>query len=92
MITGNIKIPNLQPTAFIKPDGNLHPEILGFLSQLITVLQNNFKAEGYSLPQQNPSNILLLNTLRSVGNIIYNSTSHKAMINENGTYKTITTS
>lgn len=85
-------IPNFQSTPFVDKSGNLTAAWQLIMQQLIQQLQKNLSNEGYTLPQQDAAHIATLNTAASTGNLIYNSTTNTAMVNLNGTYKTITTS
>lgn len=88
-----MNIPSFDLTHIANPDGTVHPKAQIFFDQLISFMQKNFSSEGYKLPQQ-PTTIItdFLNTPLSIGGYLYNSTTGKGMINEAGTYKTITTS
>lgn len=83
--------PNLPTTKMVQEDGNLHPSWQQWFQQLVTVIQNNLSPNGFTLPQQPTTTITLLNTAASKGVIIYNETTDKGMLNENGTFKTIVT-
>jgi hypothetical protein len=64
---------------------------MDFFITLTQQLQQNFNNEGYMLPPQPASNITMLQP-GNAGTILYNSDTGKGMINENGIFKTITTS
>jgi hypothetical protein len=85
-------IPNFDIDKFVDDDGRLTPQANLFFSELVTLFQQNLSDEGYQLPKQNAGTILQLNTALSTSGIIYNTSTNKAMVCENGTYKTITTS
>lgn len=87
-----MSIPSLAPH-MLTQDGKPHPDYVFMMQQLLVELQRVLSPEGYKLPQK--TGLIItdhLNTELSTAGIIYNSTTHKAMVNENGTYKTITTS
>lgn len=87
-----MSIPNLAQQ-MLTQDGKPHPEFVLMMQQLIVELQRVLSPEGYKLPEK--TGVIItdhLNTQLSKAGIIYNSTTHKAMVNENGVYKTITTS
>lgn len=84
-------IPNIPTTKMVMEDGNPHPAWSQWFQQLVTVIQNNLSPNGFTLPQQPTTTITQLNTQESKGVIIYNETTDKGMINENGTFKTIVT-
>ncbi len=86
-------IPNFDIEVFVDPDtGRLTPQASLFLSELVSLFQQNLSDEGYTLPSQDTATIARLNTSQSIARILYNSNTGKGMICENGTYKTITTS
>lgn len=87
-----MNIPSFDLTHLTNADGSVHPKAKVFFDQLISVMQKILSPEGYKLPGQEAGIITQLNTPLSTSSIIYNTTTHKAMINENGTFKTITTS
>lgn len=85
-------IPNLDIEIFVDKDGKLTASARLFLSQIVTLLQQNLSDEGYILPPQSAANITRLSNIKSVRGLLYNTDTNKAMICENGTYKTIVTS
>ena len=88
----NAVFPNLPRTKqLVDKDGMLTEPWQWYFSQLNRALQNTFTPEGFNLPPQTADNIALLTNSES-GSVLYNSTTNKGMINENGTWKTITTS
>lgn len=70
-------------------EGRLTPPWRDFLSQFFIQMQQNFSNEGYKLPQQTAANILLLNTAKSIGNLLYDSDNNQFKVNINGTYKVV---
>lgn len=87
-----MNIPNFDAETFVDSNGRLTSQANLMMSQLFTLLQQNLSDEGYKLPKQDSSTILRLNTEISTSNIIYNNSTGKGMICENGVFKTITTS
>lgn len=86
-------IPNFDIEVFVDPEtGRLTPQANLFLSELVSLFQKNLSDEGYKLPTQDAATITRLNTDLSTTGILYNNTTHKGMICENGIFKTITTS
>lgn len=55
--------------------GMLTPAWKLFFEQMVLVLQNNLKVEGFVMPQQTSSNIAQLITAPSKANIVYDSTT-----------------
>jgi hypothetical protein len=87
-----MKIQGFSPRMRIaNPDGTIHQDFHGLLSQLITQLQQNLSNEGYKMPQQNAANIAILNNTKSTGALVYDKDNHVLKVNLNGTFKTITT-
>ena len=85
-----MKIPTIHPSIKVaNPDGTVHEDFMRMLVQLLAPLQSNLSDEGYTLPSLTSPQVTQLNTSQSVGRIIFNSTTGKAMINNNGTYQTI---
>lgn len=87
-----MEIPSLhQIEMFVDhPDGQMvNPSYLAAQNQLITQLQKNLSSEGYKVPQQATSTITSLNTMQSVGALLYNSTTHQLMVNIAGTFKVV---
>lgn len=92
-----MNIPNLpnRNVSLVDPSNKnqMHPLWHNFFDQLLTQLQQNVSQEGFNLPEQTTSNIALLQTgSPDSRTMIYNNTTHKYMVQENGTFKTITTS
>lgn len=85
-------LPNLTDIKVANNDGSMHEDFKGLMTQLIQTLQQSLSDEGYDLPKQTTDNVNLLNTAQSEGRILYNNDTKQAMINLNGTFKTITTS
>lgn len=86
-----MSIPNLIYSQFLDQTGRLHPDTQAFFDLLVNFIQQNLGPEGFVMPKQTSSNIIQLNTSDLAGAIIYNNVTHKAMLNENGIFKTITT-
>jgi hypothetical protein len=82
-------IPNLPATKWVNEKGHLLPEIHGVLSQLTTQLQQFLSNEGYVVPQQPTTKITALNTTRSIGALLYDSTTNELKVNINGTFKVV---
>jgi len=91
-IKQTVSIPNLYKGKFVDKEGMLTDGAKLFLSQLITQLQNILSPEGIALPKQSAANITVLNTTKSIGNVLFNTDTSEAMVNLTGTFKTITTS
>lgn len=83
------KIP-VVPNVGLISQGDLHPAWQTYFMQLTDYLHRNVGAEGYVAPSQETTNIALLTNAKN-GTMIYDSTSHKLKVNENGTFKTVTT-
>jgi hypothetical protein len=75
---------------FLMSDGNIHPTWKGFLSVLVTQLQQNLSNEGFTVPSQTNDNVTKLNNAKSLARILYNSTNNTFIGNVNGTFKTFT--
>ena len=86
-----MNIPNLPNEKIATDSGEMHPKWRLFFTQLITEIQNNLSNEGYALPQQPTSNIALLNTAKSNGRLIYDSTTQQVKANISGTYRVVST-
>lgn len=71
-------------------NNDMHPEWKLYHMQLNDYLHRNVGAEGYVAPSQSTSNIALLTTANN-GTMVYDSNAHKLKVNENGTFKTVTT-
>lgn len=91
-----MSIPNLAQPIFTGDGVNqpikANPNFTLMLQQLITALQSTLSDEGFKLPPLDAATIAQLNTPDSKGAIVYNTTTNKAMVNENGIFKTLTTS
>lgn len=61
----------------IDKDGELTSNWKLYFEQLNQTLQTVFKAEGTVIPQQPTSNIALLTDIKSLANIIYDSTTNE---------------
>lgn len=85
-----MSIPNLQSQPMIDPKtGNTVTMWLGWFSQLTTVLQNILSDEGLLVPQQPTTNITILDNTKSIGRLVYDSTTNQLKININGTFKVV---
>lgn len=89
-----MNIPNIPPMSepFVNSEGKITEIWYNVLNQLFIQLQSNVSEEGYKVPQQTTANITTLDTAASTSALIYNSDTHKAMVNINGTFKEILTS
>jgi hypothetical protein len=87
-----MNIPSFDLTHIANEDGTVHPKAKIFFDQLISLLQKNLSPEGYKMPPQDAANIAILNNTDSKTAIVYNTTTNKLMVNENGVFKTVTTS
>jgi hypothetical protein len=91
-IIPNMAFPTLIDAPILAEDGkSMHPVWLGAFQQLFQVLQSNLTPEGIITPGQSASNIVLLAN-SAPGTLLYNKDTNKGMLNENGVFKTITTS
>lgn len=88
MITPNI--PH-QMTPVLNPDGTMHDSWHRFFSQTTASLQDSVSEEGFVPGAQPESNINILNGESSKGRMIYDNTNNVMKINNNGTYKEIST-
>lgn len=87
-----MKIPSLPNDRKIVDDKGYLTDIwANFLSNLITVLNENLSNEGFILPSQNAANIAKLNSGTNKSRILWNSTLQKAVVNNDGTFKEIIT-
>ena len=68
-----------------------HPLWQEWFSQIAKELQNNLSNEGIQHPSQPQTNVSLLNTPQSIGRTIYNSDSQFLNVNNQGTYRQLTT-
>ena len=83
-------IPNLQPTKWTTPNGDLHPQQHGYMSNLNTVLQQTISNEGIKVPQLDTANInKLTDADKSTGNFIYDNTTHEMKVNINGVWRVV---
>jgi hypothetical protein len=87
----SINIPNFLDMQIVNEQGYLTDDAKQMFNQLFSQLQTNLSAEGIFLPQQDATNITVLDNIKSNSAIIYNTTTNKAMVNENGSFKTIQT-
>lgn len=85
-----MNIPSMFPNMkIVNQDGSMHDNFMGFLTQLIAPLQKNLSNEGYTIPSLTQDQINTISGANSLQRIIYNSTTGKMMINNNGTFQTI---
>ena len=70
--------------------GVWHPLWELYFQQLSQVLQNTFSPDGFTMPPQPTSNIVLLTDNAYTGNILYDSTNNTFKGNEGGVWKTFT--
>jgi hypothetical protein len=85
------QIPNFQNMQFVDPQsGELSAAWNLLLSQLFQALQANMSLQGLVPPSQSSTTIATIQPNAANGTIIYNTTANSAMININGTFKTIT--
>lgn len=62
-----------------------------YFEQLDSVLTTVITKEGIALPPQDATTITILNTTQSIGRMLFNTTTSKEMVNETGTFRTVTT-
>ena len=74
-----MNIPNFLDIRFIDKDGKLTPQWRSILNNLFTELQTKSGTEGLFLPIQSNDHVLMLNTARSIGALIYNTTTNQFM-------------
>jgi hypothetical protein len=88
-IAGFIDSPIIQK----RDDGNYYwsDQWAKIMQQLIQQLQVNLSDEGYKLPPQTTANVLELDTMQSLGAILYNTDTDKMMVNIAGTFKEVLT-
>jgi hypothetical protein len=86
-----MNIPNFIDSQVIDSNGFLTTQWKQIFMLLFSELQNNAGNEGIFIPQQSNANITLLTGTNSTGSIVYNTDTNKAMVSENGTFKTIQT-
>lgn len=83
-------IPNYPNTAMTDGNGNITPDWQNTLTQLLTQLQLNLSNEGYKLPQLNSDQIDgLTDSSKSMGNMVYDSTTNEFKVNINGTWRVV---
>lgn len=90
----SINIPNFDfaNDRFVDEKGKLHPGAFQGLMELFTQLQSNYNKNGIQIPFLSGAEITAIEPQASNGVQVYNTDTHKGMICENGTFKTITTS
>ena len=91
------KIPNFEDTTIVDKNGMLTPIWKNIMSELVSFLQQNHSQEGLISPQQSTSTITSLATTKSIGAMIYDSTTNQFKVcTKTGTttakFKTVTTS
>jgi archaellum component FlaG (FlaF/FlaG flagellin family) len=69
----------------------MHDSWHRFFSQMTSSLQDNVSEEGFVVAAQPKENIDVLNTPKSMGRVIFNSSTNKMSVNNSGTYKEIYT-
>lgn len=74
----------------VDENGYMSKDFQLFFDQLILALQTNFKPEGFVIPQEIASDIVLLTGTQSFANIVYDSTNNEFKGNINGTWMTFT--
>lgn len=85
-----MNIPSTYPNMkIVNEDGTMHENFLNFLTQLLAPLQQNLSNEGYTIPSLTQTQINTITGTNTIQRIIYNSTTGKMMINNNGTFQTI---
>ena len=87
-----MNIPSFTKMKLIQEDGTPTMEYAQFMSQLTQALQGGLSQEGIKTPGQTAANITVLNTQKSLGNLVYDTDNDKLMVNIAGTFKTVTTS
>ena len=85
-----MNIPNFINTRMVDDKGYLTPEWSNILTQLITELQLNLSNEGYRLPLVPTLQInQLVAVEKSIGNMLYDSTTNEAKVNINGVWEVV---
>ena len=85
-----MKIPTLAPSLKVSnKDGTIHEDLLNLFTQLLSTMQANLSDEGYVLPPLNSTQITQISGTKTIQRVIWNSTTGKAMVNNNGTFQTI---
>lgn len=85
-----MKIPSLTSWQIADKTGMATPAFQQFMSELITVLQQNFNDEGIFMPQQTTANITTLNTGQSTSAVVYDSNTNQFKGCVNGVFKIFT--
>lgn len=70
-------------------NGDMHQDLVNYLGQLVQKLQANLSDQGFVIPQQPTANITQLTGAQSVGNLLYDNTTHELKVNINGTWKVV---
>lgn len=86
-----MNIPNFVDAKVVDKDGYLTDIWKQIFSQLIDQMQQNLSNEGHFMPKQDTATVTALNTSKSVGAILFDSSTGKFMANEAGIFKTIQT-
>lgn len=87
-------IPSYVNSKIVDENGYLLPEWQQLFTQLITELQNNLSNEGYVLPRLPTSDINYLGSTpetlqKSIGAMIYDSTTDEFKVNLNGVWRVV---
>lgn len=86
-----MKIPNFVDTQIVDKEGHLTDGWRAIFIELFSVLGDNLSDEGFRISTQNGTDIETIKPKAHHGTVIYNSTTNKLMVNEEGTFKTVTT-
>ena len=86
-----MKFPSLVQAKMMDEKGFFTEAGNNLMTELLTVLQNHLSDEGYKLPFQTTSNLVILNNDKSIGRILYDQDAKLMKVNLDGTYKTIQT-
>ena len=95
-----MNIPTVPNAKFLNEEGSIHPAWHHFFSQMSQQLQHNFTEANYA-PHQTTDQIAALTTSTAFtpydsrtklnGGTVYNKTTSKCMINNDGEYRPIST-
>jgi len=86
-----MNIPNFIDANIVDKSGNLTPTWKQIFINLFSELQGKASDDGIVAPPHTNSTIPIISSEEKQGAIVYNTDTHKLMINENGVYKTVTT-
>ena len=87
-----MRYPSLPNTEIINPTtGDLSDTHRAFFNNMVNTQQKHFNIHGILMPDQNTSTIEKLNTEDNSGKFLYDSESKEAKLNNQGTYKVIST-